>query len=95
MRLLHEYENLIVIGYENVISRNIMGGIFRLTQQKTEERLYMLLAILQTLFNFMLKLGVILGLAFIMVCTVFVIVCIIHGDIKINIVRSNEEKGNG
>lgn len=94
MRLLHEYENLIVIGYENVISRNIMGGIFRLTQQKTEERLYMLLAILQTLFNFMLKLGVILGLAFIMVCTVFVIVCIIHGDIKINIVRSNEEKEN-
>ena len=34
MRLLHEYENLIVIGYENVISRNIMGGIFRLTQQQ-------------------------------------------------------------
>lgn len=94
MRLLHEYENLIVIGYENVISRNIMGGIFRLTQQKTEERLYMLLAILQTLFNFMLKLGVILGLAFIMVCTVFVIVCVVHGDIKINIVKSNAEKGN-
>ena len=34
MRLLHEYENLIVIGYENVISRNIMGGIFRPTQQQ-------------------------------------------------------------
>ena len=94
MRLLHEYENLIVIGYENVISRNIMGGIFRLTQQKTEERLYMLLAILQTLFNFMLKLGVILGLAFIMVCTVFVIDCIIRGDIKINIVRNEAEREN-
>ena len=71
-----------------------MGGIFRLTQQKTEERLYMLLAILQTLFNFMLKLGVILGLAFIMVCTVFVIVCIIRGDIKINIVRNEAEREN-
>ncbi len=94
MRLLHEYENLIVIGYENVISRNIMGGIFRLTQQKTEERLYMLLAIMQSSFNIMLKLGVIFGLAFIMVCTVFVIVCVVHGDIKINIVKSNAEKGN-
>ncbi len=43
----------------------------------------------------MLKLSVVFGLAFMIVCTVFVIVCIIHGDIKINIVRSNEEKGNG
>ena len=55
----------------------------------------MLLAMLQTLFNFMLKLSVVFGLAFMIACTVFVIVCIIHGDIKINIVRSNEEKGNG
>ena len=55
----------------------------------------MLLAILQTLFDFMLKLGVIFGLAFMIVCTVFVIVCIIHGDIKINIVRSKDEKENG
>lgn len=62
-----------------------MGGIFRLTQQKTEERIYMLLAILQTLFNFMLKLGVIFALAFMIVCTIFVIVGIVHGDIKINI----------
>ena len=54
----------------------------------------MLLAMLQALFNFMLKLGIIFGLAFMIVCTVFVIVCIIHGDIKINIVRSNEEKEN-
>lgn len=54
----------------------------------------MLLAILQTLFDFMLNLGVIFGLAFMIVCTVFVIVCIVHGDIKINIVRSNAEKGN-
>lgn len=61
---------------------------------KTEGRIYMLLAMLQALFNFMLKLSVVFGLAFMIVCTVFVIVCIIHGDIKINIVRSNEEKEN-
>lgn len=61
---------------------------------KTEGRIHMLLAMLQTLFNFMLKLGVIFALAFMIVCTIFVIVCIIHGDIKINIVRSNEEKEN-
>ena len=69
-----------------------MGGIFRLTQQKTEERLYMLLAMLQTLFNFMLKLGVIFALAFMIACTVFVIVCVVHGDIRINIIRNESEK---
>lgn len=56
--------------------------------------IYMLLAILQTLFDFMLKLGAILGIAFMIVCTVFVIVCIIHGDIKINIIRNESEKEN-
>ena len=61
---------------------------------KTEGRIHMLLAMLQALFNFMLKLSVIFGFIFMIACTVFVIVCIIHGDIKINIVRSNEEKEN-
>lgn len=70
-------------------------GYFVSPNNKTEGRIYMLLAILQTLFDFMLKLGVIFGLAFMIVCTVFVIVCIIHGDIKINIVRSKDEKENG
>ncbi len=51
----------------------------------------MLLAILQIL----LKICIIFGLAFMVVCTVFVVVCIIRGDIKINVVRSNEEKENG
>lgn len=54
----------------------------------------MLLAILQTLSNFMLKLGIIFGLAFMIACTVFVIACIVHGDIKINIVRNEVEKEN-
>lgn len=51
----------------------------------------MLATILQILF----KLSVIFGLVFMILCTAFVIVCIIHGDIKINIVRSKDEKGNG
>lgn len=50
----------------------------------------MLATILQTLF----KLSVILGIVFMMACTVFVIVCIIRGDIKINIVRDSVEKEN-
>lgn len=50
----------------------------------------MLLAILQIL----LKICAIFAFAFMIACTVFVAVCIIRGDIKINIVRSNEEKEN-
>lgn len=48
----------------------------------------MLATILQTLF----KLSIIFGLVFMIACTVFVIVCVIHGDIKIRIIRSKEEK---
>ena len=61
---------------------------------KTEGRIHMLLAMLQTLFNFMLKLSVVFGLAFMIVCTVFVIVCIVHGDIKISMVRNENGKEN-
>lgn len=50
----------------------------------------MLSAILQTLF----KLCVIFGLAFMIACTVFVIVCVIKGDIKINIIRNEADKEN-
>ena len=52
----------------------------------------MLVAILQTLFKFILKLSLILGLAFMVACTVFVIYCAILGDIKINIIRNEMEK---
>lgn len=55
----------------------------------------MLLVMLQALFNFLLKLSVIFGFIFMIACTVFVIVCAIHGDIKINIIRSKDEKENG
>lgn len=52
----------------------------------------MLTAILQALLKFVLRLGVIFGLAFVVACTVFVIYCIIHGDIKINVIRDEIEK---
>lgn len=50
----------------------------------------MLASILQIL----LKLGTLFGLGFMGVCTAFVLICIIHGDIKINIVRNKADKEN-
>lgn len=47
----------------------------------------MLTAALQTLF----KLGVIFMLAFMIACTVFIVLCAIHGDIKISINRDETE----
>lgn len=49
----------------------------------------MLSTILQTLF----KLSAIFGLAFMVLCTVFVVVCVVRGDIKISIDRNETEKG--
>lgn len=54
----------------------------------------MLVAILQTLFKFILKFSFILALAFMVACTVFVIYCIIHGDIEIDVIRNKTEKEN-
>lgn len=54
----------------------------------------MLVAILQALLKFVLRLGIIFGLAFMVACTVFVIYCMVHGDIKINIVKNEIEKEN-
>lgn len=54
----------------------------------------MLVVIMQTLFKFMLILGVIFALAFMIACTVFVAVCAIRGDIKISIIRTGNEKEN-
>lgn len=50
------------------------------------------MAILQAIFKFVLKLSVVFALAFMVACTVFVIVCIVHGDIKVSIVRDSAEK---
>lgn len=52
----------------------------------------MLIAILPYLLKFVLELGALFGLAFMVVCTVFVVICIIHGDIKINIISDKDKK---
>ena len=54
-------------------------------------RIYMLVTILQSLLKFTLILSVIFGLAFMVACTVFVIICLVYSDIKISIVRSKTE----
>lgn len=54
----------------------------------------MLATVLQAMFQFVLKLGAIFGLVFMVACTVFVIVCAIRGDIKIKIIRNKAEKEN-
>ena len=69
-----------------------MGGIIRLTQQVNEGRAYMLVAILQELLQSVLKLSVIFGLAFMVACTALMIVCLVRGDIRINIVRGSADK---
>ena len=69
-----------------------MGGIIRLTQQVNEGRAYMLVAILQELLQSVLKLSVIFCLAFMVACTALMIVCLVRGDIRINIVRGSAEK---
>lgn len=51
---------------------------------------YMFVTILQIL----LKLGILFGLGFMVVCTAFVLICIIRGDIKVNMVRNETEKEN-
>ena len=73
---------------------NVLGGIFRLTQQ-TQQRggLYMLEA-LKFFTRYVLILSTIIGLVFMVVCTVFIITSVLHGDIKINIVRNKADKKN-
>ena len=50
-----------------------------------------MLAILQFLTKFVLTSGVVFGLVFMLICTVFVIVSVAHGDIRIKMVRDNDE----
>lgn len=51
----------------------------------------MLVAMLQSLLKLILILSEIFGEIFMMACTVLVVVCVIRGDIKINIDRSETE----
>ena len=53
-----------------------------------------MLATLQFIVRYVLIFSTIIGLVFMVGCTVFMIVCAIRGDIKINIIRSEDEKEN-
>lgn len=53
----------------------------------------MLAVIFKNTLKFILSLSVILGLAFMVACTAFVIIYLVHGDIKISITRSKAENG--
>lgn len=53
-----------------------------------------MLATLQFIVKYILTLGAIIGLVFMVLCTVFVIACVIKGDISINMIRSKDEKEN-
>ena len=44
--------------------------------------------------RYVLILSTIIGLVFMVVCTVFIITSVLHGDIKINIVRNKADKKN-
>lgn len=47
---------------------------------------------LQFCIRFLLVLGVTVGIAFMVMCTVFVIISFVQGDIKISMVRGEAEK---
>lgn len=53
-----------------------------------------MLATLQLIFKFILTISATLGILFMNVCTVFVVISFIHGDIKISMVRDETEKEN-
>lgn len=51
-----------------------------------------MLAILQILTKFIITSGIIFVFAFMVICTVFVIAALIHGDIRIKMFRDSDEK---
>ena len=53
-----------------------------------------MLETLRFITRYVLILSTIIGLVFMIACTVFVIVFAIKGDIKVNIIRSKDEKEN-
>lgn len=52
----------------------------------------MMSVIIQAVFKFTLALGTILGLVFMVACTVLVIICAVRGDIKISMTRCEDGK---
>lgn len=69
-----------------------MGGIFRLTHTKSEKKVIYMLATLQPIFKLILTIGAALGIVFMIVCTAFVIISLIRGDIKISMIKDETEK---
>lgn len=51
-----------------------------------------MLVVLQCLTKIVFTLGVIFGLVFMMLCTIFVVGALIRGDIRIRMVRDSDEK---
>ena len=51
-----------------------------------------MLAALQPIFRFILTLGAPLGIVFMIICTIFVVISFIRGDIKISMVRDETDK---
>lgn len=65
--------------------------VYRDLPTKQREKIEMLARILQSMLKIVLNIGAIFGLVFMVACTVFVIVCAIHGDIKIHVVRDETQ----
>lgn len=75
----------------NLKCRNkIQVVAYRHLSPKRKEKIKMLATMLQILF----KLGVIFSFAFMIACSVFIVICVIRGDIKISITRTENEKKN-
>ena len=51
-----------------------------------------MLAALQPILNFILTFSAKLGIVFMIICTIFVVISLIHGDIKISMVRDETDK---
>lgn len=53
-----------------------------------------MLATLQLIFKFILTFSAKLGIVFMILCTAFVVVLLIRGDIKISMIKDETEKQN-
>lgn len=51
-----------------------------------------MLAALQPILKFILTFGAVVGIAFMIMCTAFVIISFIRGDIRISMVKDDTEK---
>lgn len=51
-----------------------------------------MLATLQPIFRFILTFSAIVGIVFMIICTIFVVISFIHGDIKISMLKDDTDK---